>query len=63
VFVSERLSPSTGARVHASGLGDRFTDKLLSHYQEGDVTSAVVLVTNGTETGWFPRPAAVASAV
>jgi hypothetical protein len=63
VFASEQLSPSTHARVHASGLVDQFTDKLVSHYQEGKLTSAVVLVNNGTETGWFQRLAAVASAV
>jgi hypothetical protein len=63
VFVSEQLSPSTHARAHASGLGDQFTDKLVSHYQEGDVTSAVVLVKNSTETGWFQRLTALASAV
>jgi hypothetical protein len=63
VFVSEQPSPSTRERAHASGLVDQFTDKLVSHYKGDDVTSAVVLVNNGTETGWFQRPAAVASAV
>jgi hypothetical protein len=48
---------------YASGLVDSFIDKLVSHYEAGDVTAAIVLVNNATETEWFHKCAAAASAV
>jgi ParB family chromosome partitioning protein len=43
-------------------LVDAFTEKLVNHYRAGDVTEAVVLVNNATDTEWFCRLAAAASA-
>jgi phage N-6-adenine-methyltransferase len=38
---------------YESGLIGKFCDKLVAEYQSGNVTGAIVLVNNATETGWF----------
>ena len=48
---------------YASELVGRFADKLALHASAGDVTEAIVLVNNATETAWFNTLAGVASAV
>lgn len=48
---------------YAGELVGRFADKLVRHWSRGDVSAAVVLVNNATETGWFQTLAAVASAI
>lgn len=48
---------------YAGELIGKFTDKLAYHYRAGDVTEAIVLVNNATETGWFQTLLACASAV
>jgi len=48
---------------YASGLVERFCEKLAHSYSEGDVTAACVLVNNATETGWFHTLADVATAI
>jgi hypothetical protein len=48
---------------YARGLIKRFTVKLCDHFDAGDVTEAIVLVNNGTETQWFQRLAQSAVAV
>lgn len=48
---------------YASGLIDKFAEKMAHHSQAGDIHEAVILVNNATETGWFRRIASVASAV
>jgi hypothetical protein len=48
---------------YAGNLVGKFADKLAHHYECGDVTDAVVLVNNATETEWFNRLIGVASAV
>jgi phage N-6-adenine-methyltransferase len=48
---------------YAAGLVDEFIAKLCEHVQSGEVTSAVVLVNNATETRWFQEGMALASAV
>jgi DNA adenine methylase len=45
------------------GLIGRFTGKLLDHYAAGDVTEAILLVQNSTETKWFQRCLAASSAL
>jgi ParB family chromosome partitioning protein len=62
------LSKAWAGRVwmnppYASGLVEAFVAKLVAHYEAGDVTAAVVLVNNATETGWFRRCAGAASAI
>lgn len=42
---------------------ERFAEKLVHHYEKGDVTSAIVLVNNATETAWFRRMAATSAAI
>jgi DNA polymerase-1 len=46
-----------------NGLIGRFTGKLISHYAAGDVTEAVLLVQNATETRWFQDCMAHAAAL
>ena len=48
---------------YASELVGRFADKLALHASDGDVTEAIVLVNNATETAWFNTLVGVASAV
>lgn len=48
---------------YASGLIERFVSKLCYHYQDNEVTEAIVLVNNATETGWFQELAAEAKAI
>jgi hypothetical protein len=48
---------------YAAGLVDKFAEKLVAHYEAGEVTAAIVLVNNATETRWFRRLADAASAV
>jgi ParB family chromosome partitioning protein len=48
---------------YAPGLVDAFVAKLVGHYRDGDVTAALVLVNNATETGWFRQLADAASAI
>lgn len=48
---------------YSADLVGKFLDKLLSHTQSGDVTAAVVLVNNATDTKWFQAAASSSSAV
>lgn len=48
---------------YSSDLVWRFADKLCTHYEDGDVTEAIVLVNNATETAWFQRMAQVATCI
>ena len=48
---------------YAHLLVDQFCERLAAHVSTGTVTEAVVLVNNATETRWFARLAAVASAI
>ncbi len=47
---------------YESGLIGQFAEKLCDSYAKGNVTSAVVLVNNATETRWFQSLAELASA-
>lgn len=38
---------------YSGGSMDKFIDKFVAHYTAGDITQAVVLTNNATETGWF----------
>lgn len=48
---------------YASDLIGQFTSKLVEHYAAGEITEAIVLVNNATETGWFQGMLEVAAAV
>lgn len=48
---------------YASDLVGRFADKLIGHYEAGQVGEAIVLVNNATETQWFQSLARCASAI
>lgn len=48
---------------YSAGLVDRFVDKLCEHVSRGDVTAAILLVNNATETKWFQQAACMASAI
>lgn len=48
---------------YSSDLVGRFVAKLVEHVRSGDVSAAVVLVNNATETAWFGDLVEIASAV
>lgn len=48
---------------YSSDLIGKFCEKLCDHYASGDVTDAIVLVNNATETAWFQGMTAHAAAV
>ena len=48
---------------YASDLIGQFTGKLADEFERGNVTEALALVNNSTETKWFQDLARVASAV
>jgi hypothetical protein len=48
---------------YASDLIGRFIDKLATEYSAGNVTEAIVLVNNATETAWFGELINFASAI
>ena len=48
---------------YSQPLVDQFCKKLAEEYSSGDVEHAVVLVNNGTETGWFQTLAGEATAM
>jgi ParB family chromosome partitioning protein len=47
---------------YAGGVIGRFVKKLVEHYRAGEVSEAVVLVNNATETDWFQSLAGYCSA-
>lgn len=48
---------------YASSLIGLFAEKLATHVENGDVSEAIVLVNNATETGWFSRLGSAATAL
>jgi phage N-6-adenine-methyltransferase len=48
---------------YASGVVEDFVDKLLGEYSAGNITAAVVLTNNSTDTGWWQRLANTARAI
>jgi ParB family chromosome partitioning protein len=48
---------------YAVGFVDKFIDKLIGHFENGDVPRAIVLTNNATETRWFQHLAARATAI
>ena len=52
------MNPPYTARVI-----NRFIEKLVSHYQQGDITESIILTNNNTDTSWFHVAAQSASAV
>lgn len=48
---------------YASELIGKFTNKIASHYESGDISQALVLVNNATETGWYQRMLDCATAI
>lgn len=52
------MNPPYTARVI-----NEFIDKLVTHYESGDITDAIVLTNNNTDTSWFHQAALTASAI
>lgn len=48
---------------YSSDLIKRFAEKMAFHYEQGDISEAIILVNNATETGWFQTLIKNASAV
>jgi DNA N-6-adenine-methyltransferase (Dam) len=48
---------------YSSELISQFCNKLRDHFAKGDVTEAIVLVNNATETSWFNKLISCASAI
>ena len=48
---------------YTGGLVDQFADKLVEEYQLGNVSEAIWLTNNSTDTAWFDKLASCASAV
>ena len=48
---------------YAAELISKFCDKLLDHFTKKEVTEAIVLVNNATETSWFNKLISIASAI
>jgi hypothetical protein len=48
---------------YTAGLVDEFLEKLCQHYEANEVTEAIVLVNNATETRWFQGAAKTAAAI
>jgi ParB family chromosome partitioning protein len=48
---------------YADELVDKFIDKLIGHFEIGDVPRAIVLTNNATDTRWFQRLASHATAI
>lgn len=48
---------------YASGLIERFTEKLSFHIGAGDILQAIALVNNATETAWFCQLVKVSNAI
>jgi ParB family chromosome partitioning protein len=48
---------------YAAHLVGRFVDKLCEHHGSGEVSEAILLVNNATDTGWFQRAAASCAAI
>ena len=62
------LSYEWGGRVwmnppYAGELIGKFTAKLAAHFQAGDITEAIALVNNATETAWFADLVGVSTAI
>jgi DNA polymerase-1 len=47
---------------YAAGLVGRFVEKLLAHVEAGDVTAAILLTNNATDTRWFQAASRAAAA-
>ena len=48
---------------YSSDLVGKFADKLVTHFQNKEISEAIVLVNNATETGWFKTLLSAASSV
>lgn len=48
---------------YSRGLAEKFCEKIAAHVDAGDITRAIVLVHNATETGWFKRLAVSCAAI